>query len=111
MSVSLSICAHYVYLGGNCVYLGKIVSIWKILGNVAGLNEELLILQRVYLGNFTGNIFPCVVVIVLVVVVLVVIVLLNLSSSSSSRSTTMQNLEAVALKLTELWPFWFGSKK
>ena len=39
---------------------GKIASIWKILGNVVGLNEKLLILQRVYLRNFTGNIFPCV---------------------------------------------------
>ena len=31
--------------------------------------------------------------------------------SSSSRSSSMQNLEAVAWKLTELWPIWFRSKK
>ena len=33
------------------------------------------------------------------------------TSSSSSRSSSMQNLEAVASKLTELWPIWFRSKK
>ena len=56
------------------------------------------------------NVVIVVVVVVLNVVVLVIIFLLNLSSSSS-RSTTMQNLEAIASKLTELWPIWFRSKK
>ena len=33
------------------------------------------------------------------------------TSSSSSRSTSMQNLEAIVLKLSELWPIWFSSKR
>ena len=48
---------------------------------------------------------------VIVIVFIVILVLVLLGLSSCSTSTTMQNLEILASKLTELLPFWFSSKK
>ena len=55
------------------------------------------------------NIVSVVVVVAAVDVLVVVVDLLDLVLLS--RFTSMQNLEVLAWKLTELWPIWFRSKK
>ena len=50
------------------------------------------------------------IVIVVIIVVVAGVVLLPSSSFSTSRSTTLQNMEVLASKLTELLAFWFHSK-
>ena len=48
--------------------------------------------------------------IIIIIIIIIIVVVIIIIMYVSFRSITMQNLEAVALKLAELWPFYNFSK-